>query len=198
MRALFGTKKRNPKAATSGPDYDEQGSALCTECGICCAGAIFGHAVMREGDDVQGLAEAGMAVYENEEGQPEYLLPCPKLDGACCTIYQIRPTVCRKFQCQLLVSVKTGHVPLETALEKVVEAKRRAGEIRAMLREHGETNEQWAMITRYLLLMEKHEATAGTPEHEERFGALTKAANDWHEFRTVWFWDDNCEIVEEQ
>ena len=34
MRALFGKKKRNPKAATSGPDYDEQGSALCTECGI--------------------------------------------------------------------------------------------------------------------------------------------------------------------
>jgi len=67
-----------------------------------------------------------------------------------------------------------------------------------MLREHGETNEQWAMITRYLLLMEKHEDMAGTAEHQERFGALIQAANDWHEFRTLWFWDDNCEIVEEE
>lgn len=188
----IGKKKTMPA-----PTPDPLGSSLCTECGICCAGAIFGHAVMREGDDVEGLAEAGMAVYRNDEGQPEYLLPCPKLDGACCTIYDIRPTVCHKFQCQLLVSVKGEHVPMETALEKVADGKEQIARIMAMLLEHGEDNESWPLITRYLLLMEKHEGDSDKPEYQERFAPLIEAVNAWQAFRTLWFWDDDNEIIED-
>ncbi len=187
----------NPKAATSGPDFDATGSSVCTECGICCAGAIFGHAVMRDEDDVQGLAEAGMAVYENAEGRPEYRLPCPKLDGACCTIYQIRPTVCRKFQCQLLVSVKAGKIPMELALTKVEEAKALTTLLRSLLEIHGDHDEEQPLIQRYLNVLERHEANADTPACQERFGLLIEAADAWHRFRTIWFWDDNCEIIEE-
>ena len=61
----------------------------------------------------------------------------------CCTIYDIRPTVCRKFPVQLLVSVKGGVVPMETALEKVVEGKAQIARIQAMLLELGEGNEAW-------------------------------------------------------
>jgi len=197
--ALFSSNERtrNPKAATSGPDFDQQGSDLCTECGICCAGAIFGHAVMRDSDDVEGLKAAGMAVYENSEGRPEYRLPCPKLDGACCTIYQIRPTVCRKFQCQLLVSVKNGRVPLDLALTKVEEAKALVECVKSLLRIHGDSDEEAPVIQRYLDLLEQNKEHSDRLEYQDRFGLLIEAANTWHAFRTRWFWDDDCEVVEE-
>jgi hypothetical protein len=66
-----------------------------------------------------------------------------------------------------------------------------------MLLEHGEDNEQWPLITRYLLLMEKHEADSDKLEYQERFGPLIEAINAWQEFRTLWFWDDNNEIIED-
>ena len=59
-------------------------------------------------------------------------------------------------------------------------------------------NEDWPLITRYLGLMEKHESEAGKPGFDERFGLLMETVNMWQKFRTVWFWDDDCEIVEEE
>ncbi len=98
-------------------------SDLCTQCGLCCDGTLFARARAFP-DDLPGLAEHGLTVLDQGEGEkPGFAQPCPRLEGTCCTIYTERPTVCRRFRCALLMRLDSGKIDVTAALTTVAKAR---------------------------------------------------------------------------
>ncbi|WP_338504083.1 YkgJ family cysteine cluster protein [Sphingomonas kaistensis] len=102
-------------------------SLLCTACGLCCTGALHDAALLSE-DEVEAAVAIGLPVLPSAT-PPRFALPCPKFDGAICTIYEIRPRACAAYSCRLLEEVRAG-CPLASALEIVGEARRLAETLR--------------------------------------------------------------------
>ena len=82
----------SPSPLTSNAADCAQASELCTQCGLCCMGAIHGRAVLFE-DELQPARDIGLPVLDDAE-RPLFALPCPKLAGTSCTIFGKRPRVC--------------------------------------------------------------------------------------------------------
>ena len=98
-------------------------SDLCTQCGLCCDGTIYPKARAFP-DDLTGLAEHGLTVLGKGEGEKlAFALPCPRLNGTCCTIYPQRFTVCRRFRCALLQKLDVGEIDVTSALATVAKAR---------------------------------------------------------------------------
>lgn len=112
----------DPKiSGTSGTAPDSSlGSALCTQCGLCCTGALHNAAVL-DPDEIAAARALGLPVLDRDK--PGFALPCPRLDGTICTIYGSRPRVCGRYKCQLLQDLEAGAVDLDEALDKVGVAK---------------------------------------------------------------------------
>lgn len=99
----------------------DESSSLCTDCGLCCDGTLFARARVRP-----QVADATSALGFEVTMQGEHLafsLPCDRLDGMCCTIYETRPEVCRTFRCKLLLQLDKGEVTLTEARATVATAK---------------------------------------------------------------------------
>jgi hypothetical protein len=111
----------DPTSATSSAAPDTSlGSALCTQCGLCCTGALHNAAVL-DPDEIAAARALNLPVLDTEK--PKFALPCPRLDGTLCTIYGNRPRVCGRYKCQLLQDLEAGAVGLDDALGKVGIAK---------------------------------------------------------------------------
>lgn len=102
------------------PVVDTHGSALCTQCGLCCTGALHNFAVL-EPEETDFARRIGMTL--RTEGRPGFALPCHFLRDSACTIYADRPKVCARYKCGLLDRLEAGTISLDEALEKVAEAK---------------------------------------------------------------------------
>lgn len=109
----------NPSSSLTEPRA-EVGSALCTRCGICCGGHLHGRALLAP-EDVPAARRLGLDVLE--EGELGFALPCARLSGTICTIYQDRPPVCVIYRCRLLADHEAGKLTLDQALGRVAEAK---------------------------------------------------------------------------
>lgn len=96
------------------------GSALCTSCGLCCTGALHQAAVLDE-DEVAPARTIGLPVLNR--AKLSFSLPCPKLEGTCCTIYEDRPRVCKRYRCNLLERLEDGRVSLADAMRIAQTAK---------------------------------------------------------------------------
>lgn len=105
-------------------------SQLCTSCGLCCTGALHDGAKL-EADEIEPALAIGLPV-QRDASPTVFALPCPKLEGATCTIYGSRPRVCAVYACRLLEEVRGGR-SLDSALPLVAEARRLAGELQAAL-----------------------------------------------------------------
>lgn len=150
-------------SATAGTAPDNSlGSALCTQCGLCCTGALHNAAVL-DADEITAAWALGLPVLDREK--PGFALPCPRLDGTVCTIYGSRPRVCSRYKCQLLQDLESGAVALDDALDRVGIAKalRREAE-RAM--PQGMTLPQAREITRISLAGHADGANAGNGDME--------------------------------
>jgi hypothetical protein len=97
------------------------GSQLCTACGLCCNGVLHPYATLFDAE-IEQAREIGLDVFSHE-GWPAFHLPCTRLDGAHCTVYERRPRVCAAFRCRLLRRLHDGEVGLDEALAIVGEAK---------------------------------------------------------------------------
>lgn len=97
-------------------------SELCTNCGMCCDGTIYSWA-RSAADEGAARAAAGLDTLE-PDGQSAFSLPCPLLDGTCCTIYETRFHICRSFACKQLRNYRAGDVTFEEACSAVAEARR--------------------------------------------------------------------------
>ncbi len=96
------------------------GSTLCTQCGLCCTGALHNQAALEPGE--AGFA-AALGLQVKVSDKPRFALPCPKLKGCACSIYESRPAVCGRYKCQLLDNLENGLTDLPAALGKVRHAK---------------------------------------------------------------------------
>jgi hypothetical protein len=96
------------------------GSALCTQCGLCCTGAIHSFAVL-DPDEVDFAGGLGLTIRTSD--RPGFALPCPLLEDSVCTVYGNRPRVCGNYKCRLLRDLEAGSVTLDLAIGKVRTAK---------------------------------------------------------------------------
>lgn len=107
-------------------------SQLCLACGLCCDGSLFTHLVPR-GDEARTLAHTKLRLIDKRDGSTVIGLPCPALDGACCTMYEARPTGCRAFICATGRQLVAGEIDEGTALARIAEARRRLEQVRGAL-----------------------------------------------------------------
>lgn len=121
----------NSSIAVTAPEI-ALGSALCTECGLCCNGALHGFAVLDD-DEIKTAGRIGLTL--RAEGRPGFVLPCPFLQNSSCTIYAERPKVCARYKCGLLDRFEAGEVTLAAAIAVVGGAKELIGRVRAVMPE---------------------------------------------------------------
>ncbi len=106
-------------------------AALCTACGACCDGTLFDE-VPLEADEVALGVRLSLPIVPAGDAAA-MPLPCPRLSGATCTVYDDRPSTCRTFRCGLLVALEADRVALDDALGRVAALRAASGEVRALL-----------------------------------------------------------------
>jgi Fe-S-cluster containining protein len=107
------------------------GSLLCTQCGLCCHGVLHEWGRLEEAE-VEPLAALGLEI----ERTPDYIsfvLPCSKVEGTRCSIYEHRPLTCSGYRCALLQRFSNGEIELEAALPLVEQARRLVAQVQAQL-----------------------------------------------------------------
>jgi uncharacterized protein len=104
---------------------------LCTACGACCNGTIFDEVPLARHEIALGARLSLPIVAAGDEAAMP--LPCPRLAGATCTIYDERPSTCRTYRCGLLVDVEEGRVEEGEALARVRALRAAAEHVRASL-----------------------------------------------------------------
>ncbi|WP_310468226.1 YkgJ family cysteine cluster protein [Sphingomonas sp.] len=98
------------------------GSALCLDCALCCHGVLHDRADL-EAEEVDQMRALGIEI-ERTGDDASFILPCPKVAGTVCTIYDQRPSCCSGYRCGLLDNYTSGRITRDTALSYVAEAKR--------------------------------------------------------------------------
>ena len=106
----------------SAPKPMSVGSQLCTQCGLCCTGALHDTA-SAEPDELEALRSGGMTIVKDGE-KYRFSMPCAYLRGTSCSTYGRRPRVCSRYRCRLLRDVEAGAAEVSDALIKVREARR--------------------------------------------------------------------------
>lgn len=106
-------------------------SELCLDCGLCCDGTLFRQVKVTPGER-DALVTLGISVGE-KRGNPAMWLPCGKLNGKCCTIYEARPGGCRAFVCALGAKLTRQEISLDEAKAQVREMLARIAALREAL-----------------------------------------------------------------
>lgn len=106
-------------------------SELCLDCGLCCDGTLFRQVKITESERA-ALITLGIGVGA-KKGAPVMPLPCGKLNGKCCTIYEARPGGCRAFVCALGTKLTRKEVTLDEAKAHVREMQARLAVLREVL-----------------------------------------------------------------
>jgi Fe-S-cluster containining protein len=127
-------------------------AALCPNCALCCNGVLFADVRLQAGDKAKRLATLGVPL--KKRGQIiRFSQPCSCLDGKLCRIYADRPVRCRTFECRLLQRTQAGEVTERAALKSIQSMRRRAENVRRILRELGDTDETVPLSRRYQRMM---------------------------------------------
>ena len=154
---------------------------LCPRCGLCCDSTLFADVELRAGDDAARLRELGLPLELKSEAKRRgclaFLQPCAGFDGRLCRFYADRPKRCRWFECGLFKRVESGTMTPSAAGKKIAEAKRRAEQVRALLRLMGQGNEHQPLAKRYAAAMSAP-VDLSDDAAAERQGELMLAVND--------------------
>lgn len=106
-------------------DGGRDGSKLCLACGLCCAGALFGH-VRLTPSEVPRISALGLSIYSPAD-YPALRQPCSALEGTTCRIYEERPMRCIAYRCHLLEAFEADEVSFDEAMGVVTLAKELEG-----------------------------------------------------------------------
>ena len=150
---------------------------LCPNCGLCCDSTLFADVELRAGDDAARLKKLGLTITKKTKTKLAFAQPCACFDGKLCTIYQDRPKRCGLFECGLLKRVEAEAMTADAALKKISAAKKRAGEVRELLRSLGQRDEAMPLTHRYTVVMSAPMDFSIEDEAEKR-GELMLAVND--------------------
>jgi Fe-S-cluster containining protein len=114
-------------------DRDQELTALCQSCGLCCDGSLFGRVRLEPGE-VEPARRHRLLVVANARSFEEPCTALVKRDARHhCSIYAERPESCRRFVCALYA----GHVREPGSLDARVAVVRRAKALLAFLRSAG-------------------------------------------------------------
>ncbi|MBE0678870.1 MAG: hypothetical protein IH592_08905 [Bacteroidales bacterium] len=103
---------------------------VCLDCGFCCDGTLFVHAILNPGEKGNLPEKIEEKVFS--EGERDYFrLPCKYFSGRCTIYDRKRADVCGAYRCQLLRDFSAEKISIEQVLEMV----KRAGETRRELLE---------------------------------------------------------------
>lgn len=106
---------------------------------MCCNGVMFHTVWLQPGESPRKLAALGLKI-ERKKKECFIRQPCPAHTGSGCSVYAERPERCRVFECRQLKRVASGETTEAAALEKILDAKRRAAEVDSLLRQASSTN----------------------------------------------------------
>jgi hypothetical protein len=107
-KATHSTMQKSPK----------QEQEICVQCGFCCDGTLFSHALLQPGER-DTLPPKLEQQYVRFDDRDYFRQPCPYFAG-CCTIYdQPKMTICSSFRCQLLRNVDAQAVSQARAIQIV-------------------------------------------------------------------------------
>ena len=102
------------------PTSAEDLSRICAACGLCCNGTIFGYVDLHDAEVALADKHRLPLVEPIEPGDARFRLPCPRFEeGAGCTIYEARPSACRRFVCPLLERARSGAATVSRSVEQV-------------------------------------------------------------------------------
>ncbi len=106
---------------------------LCTRCGLCCDGTLFGDVELTGPREASRLEALGLDVDTDDADVELLALPCAGLRRTRCSVYIHRPQCCRTFECRLLQDTARGAVTEVDALAKVVEAQEQVTRVKTLL-----------------------------------------------------------------
>lgn len=112
-------------------DPEPNFSDICTACGLCCDGTLFGHALL-EPDEIDAAVASGFTLKEFA-GTPGFSQPCRQLCGTRCGIYADRPKVCRNYRCVMLNRINAGMVKVDDALRHVTQVRAAVADLNSEL-----------------------------------------------------------------
>lgn len=99
--------------------------SLCLECGLCCDGSMFEHAMVTEDAAARLLGRVRLTPERDR-----LLQPCQALrSDKCCAVYEERPGACRVYRCLALAQLEKGEATLEESREAVEELKARRARV---------------------------------------------------------------------
>jgi Fe-S-cluster containining protein len=152
-------------------------SRLCPNCALCCNGVLFADVRLQAGDDASQLEELGLPL-RRRGAVTRFTQPCACLAGKTCRIYPARPSRCRSFECRLLQRAGVGEIREAAALKVIREARRRAADVRRILRELGDTDEAVPLSRRYQRMMRQPIDFAAGQRLCDLRGELMQAVGD--------------------
>jgi Fe-S-cluster containining protein len=106
---------------------------LCTKCALCCDGSLFADVELADDAEADRLEALGLDAESDDADIRLMPLPCAALKGTRCGIYAHRPGTCRSFECRLLKDAQAGDVSVESALERIREARERVAQVKTLL-----------------------------------------------------------------
>ncbi|MFM7215006.1 MAG: YkgJ family cysteine cluster protein [Verrucomicrobiota bacterium] len=156
--------------------------SLCTQCGLCCDGTLFGRVELLLADDADGLKAQGFRIVGGTK--PRFVQPCPALSQDCtCRIYAQRPQQCRAFDCALLLRVQSGEIRVEAAERLIRRTRKQSARVRQLLEALGDRSTALPLSQRFSRLRRRLETEAegdrkGSEERWELFAELTLAVHE--------------------
>ena len=141
---------KNAPAKSLPPDADLI-TRLCSNCGMCCNGALFADVRVTAGDEAGRLRRLGIEL----RGRTRLRMsqPCPCFDGKFCGIYTGRPVRCAQFECGVLKRVRSGKLSESVGQHRIAKARAKAERVRRWLRRSGENSDDLPLTKRYARAM---------------------------------------------
>ncbi len=143
---------------------------------MCCDGTLFDLVKLEASDDRSKLLELGLPVKvgRGKAAIARFPQPCGALCvDRTCRIYAHRPWQCRVFECGVLKDVKGGRITSASALRLIKRTRRRADNVRRLLRELGDTDEHLALGERFHRVGEDLESGRAGDEAKLKFADLS-------------------------
>lgn len=151
---------------------------LCRACGLCCDGTLFDVVKLEADDDARRLSKLGLPIKVSRGKVPvaRFPQPCAALcTDRSCRLYADRPWQCRTFECRTLKEAKAGKITFAAGLRTVKQARRRADQIRRLLRKLGDNDEHRALGERFHRTSERLEAGGGDAAAKATYADLSLA-----------------------
>ena len=148
---------------------------LCTQCGLCCDGSLFGDVELAGRREATGLEILGVEI--EDDGDREVLVqPCRALQGTRCSIYEHRPECCRTFECRLLRDVRRGAVSVDRAQALIAETREQIGRVKGLLLQLGRRGSRLPLKERCAEALARGAGTS--PESNRKHAELSAAMSD--------------------